>query len=191
MLSDSCLTVCPVLSCPDLPVLPVCNDAILWPNGWMNRDETWRAGRPRPWPHCVVWGPSSPSPKGHSPAIFSPHLLWPMAGWINMPLGREIGLDPSNILLDKDPAPLPKRGQNPPFFGPCLLWANGWVDQDATWIGGRHRPRWHCVRWGPSSPPTKRWQPPIFQLMSVVAKRLDGPRCHLVRRYASAQATLC
>jgi len=25
----------------------------------------------------------------------------------------------------------------------------------------------------------------------VVAKRLDGPRCHLVRRQALAQATMC
>ena len=31
----------------------------------------------------------------------------------------------------------------------------------------------------------------IFLQISVVAKRLDGSRCHLVQRYASAQATLC
>jgi len=30
--------------------------------------------------------------------------------------------------------------------------SNGWMDQDTTWYGGRPRPRWHCVRWGPSSP---------------------------------------
>jgi len=40
---------------------------------------------------------------------------------------------------------------------------NGWMDQDATWYGGRPRPRWHCVRWGPSSPPRKgAQQPPFF-----------------------------
>jgi len=32
-----------------------------------------------------------------------------------MPLGREVCLDPSNIVLDGDSAPLPKRGQSPPF----------------------------------------------------------------------------
>jgi len=32
---------------------------------------------------------------------------------------------------------------------------------------------------------------PNFRPMSVVAKRLDGLRCHLVWRLASAQATLC
>jgi len=46
--------VCPVcLSCH------ACNGGVLWPNSWMDQDETWHAGRPRPWPHCVRWGPSS------------------------------------------------------------------------------------------------------------------------------------
>jgi len=49
----------------------------MWPNGWMHQGETWRAGGPLPWPHCVKWGPSSPSPKGHSPPIFGPYLLLP------------------------------------------------------------------------------------------------------------------
>jgi len=35
------------------------------------------------------------------------------------------------------------------------LQPNGWMDQGATWYGGRPRPRRHCVRWRPSSP-TKR-----------------------------------
>ena len=41
------------LSC--LCVCPVCNVCVLWPNGWMDRDETWRAGRPRPG-HIVLDG---------------------------------------------------------------------------------------------------------------------------------------
>ena len=56
----------------------VCDVGALWPNGWTDQDETWHAGRPRPWPHCVRWGPSSPPPKGHSPhPIFGPYLLRP------------------------------------------------------------------------------------------------------------------
>ena len=47
-----------------------------------------------------------------------------------MALGREVGLDPSNIVLRGDPAP-PKRGMAP-SFGPCLLWPNGWMDEDVT-----------------------------------------------------------
>ena len=39
--------------------------------------------------------------------------------------------------------------------------------------------------------PQKGCTAPNFPPMSIVAKRLDGSRCHLVRRWASAQATLC
>jgi len=35
------------------------------------------------------------------------------------------------------------------------------MDQDATCYGGRSRPRSHCIRWLPSSPPKGAW-PPIF-----------------------------
>jgi len=51
-----------------LSVLSVSNVGVLWPNGSTHQEETWHAGRPRPWPHCVRWGPSSPPLKGHSPA---------------------------------------------------------------------------------------------------------------------------
>ena len=58
-------------------VCPVCDVRALWPNGWTDQDETWHAGRPRPWQHCVRWRPSSPRPiKGHSAPIFGPYLLW-------------------------------------------------------------------------------------------------------------------
>ena len=33
-----------------------------------------------------------------------------------------------------------------------VLWPYGWMDPGVTWYGSRPRPRWHCVRWGPSSP---------------------------------------
>jgi len=50
-----------------LPVLSVtlvyCGQTV----GWMDRSC----------PHCVRWGPSSLSPKGHSPPIFGPYLLRP------------------------------------------------------------------------------------------------------------------
>jgi len=50
-----------------------------------------------------------------------------------MKLGIEIGLGPGHIVLDGDPAPTPQRGTALPIFGPCLLWPNSWLDQDATW----------------------------------------------------------
>jgi len=57
--------------------------------------------------HIVLDGdPAPPPPKGHSPPIFGPYLLW----MVKMPLGREVGLGPSDIALDGDLAALPKKG---------------------------------------------------------------------------------
>jgi len=36
-----CLSIC--LSCPVLSVCPVCYAGVLWPNVWMDQDETWYA----------------------------------------------------------------------------------------------------------------------------------------------------
>jgi len=101
--------------------------------------------------------PAAPPPKGHSsPPQFSTHICCGlMAGWIKMPLGREVGIGPSDIVLDQDPAPPSKREHRPPIFSPFLLWPSGWMHQDATWYGGRPRPRPHCVRWDPAAPPLK------------------------------------
>ena len=43
---------------------------------------------------------------------------------------------------------------------------------------------------GDPAPPNKRHSTPTWRSMSILAKRLDGSRCHLVRRYTSAQLTL-
>jgi len=105
--------------------------------------------------HIVLVGdPTARHPKEHSSPQFSAHICCgQMAGWIKMPLGRELGLGPSDIVLDGDQLPSPQNGTQPPIFGPCLLWPNNWIGQDATWYGGSPQPRPHCSRWGPSSPP--------------------------------------
>ena len=64
----------------------------------------------------------------------------------------KLGVHVGHIMLDGDQA-LPKKGAQPPIFGPRLLWPNGWMDQGATWYLGRPWLRRRCVRWGPSSPP--------------------------------------
>jgi len=56
----------------------------------------------------------------------------------------------------------PPKGGGSPNFRPCLLLPNGWMDQDATWHGGRSRLRPHCARWGRSSPSPKRGRSPQF-----------------------------
>ena len=62
----------------------------------------------------VRWGPSSPSPKGHS-SQFSAHICCgQMAAWIKMSLGMELDLGPGDFVLDRDPAPLPQKGEEPP-----------------------------------------------------------------------------
>jgi len=149
----------------------------------MDQDETWHTRRPRPC-HIVLHGDPPPhSPKGAQHPKFLAHICCgQMAGWIKMPLGREVGLDPSDIVLDGDPAPLPKKGAEPPIFGPCLLWPNGWWIKIPLGMEVGLDPS-DIVTQGPSSPlPKKGAEPPNFRPMSTVATRLDGLRCHLVWR---------
>jgi len=98
-----------------------------------------------------------------------------------MKLGKQVGLGTGHIVLDRNPASPPPKGhmgtQPSPQKGgrapppkkknpPCLLWPNGWMDQDGTWHGGRPQPSRLCLRWG-HSPLPKRGQSllsPIFGL---------------------------
>jgi len=135
-------------------------------NGLVDKDATWYGGRPRPKRHCVRWGPSSPSPKRRQCPPFSAHVYCGQtAVWIKMLLGMNVDLGPGHIVLDGNPAPLPRKGDISPSFGPCLLWPNGWMDQDATWYKGRPRPRPHCVTWEPRSPPIRGTVPQFWRCL--------------------------
>jgi len=86
--------------------------------------------------------------KGRSPQFSARVYCGQMATWIKMPRGTEVGLGLRNIVLDGDPAPPPLKGHSlPQFSGQCPLWPNDLMDYDATWYGGRPRPRRLCVRW--------------------------------------------
>jgi len=100
-----------VLSCA---VCPVCGVRALWPNGWTDQDETWHAGRPLPWPHCVRWGPSSPPLKGHSPPIFGPCLLRPN-GCMDQVVTWYGGRPRSRRICVRRVSP-PQKGAEPPKF---------------------------------------------------------------------------
>ena len=63
-----------------LSVCPVCNVGVLWPNGWMEQDETWQGGRPRPG-HIPLDADPAPHKGAQRPPIFGPCLLWPN-GWM-------------------------------------------------------------------------------------------------------------
>jgi len=139
--------------------------------------------RQAPRQHCVRWGPSDPQ-KRRQPPIFSPCLLWQNGWCIRIPLGTEVGLSPGDIVIDgAQLLPRLKGHSPPPNFGPspCPLWPNGWMDWDVTWYGGKPRPRLLCVRRGPAHPKKRLSPPHNFRPMSIVAKRLDGWRCHLLR----------
>ena len=75
----------------------------------------------------------------------------------------EVGLGASDIVL-MGTHPLPKKWHSPQFSPMSIVTKHldAWMDQDATWYGRRPRPRPHCARWGPSSPPKKVAQPLIF-----------------------------
>jgi len=89
---------------------------------------------------CYMGTQLPPQKKGHSSPQFSAHdCCGQTAGWVKLPLGMEVGLGPGHIVLDWDD-PAPPKGHSPsPIIGPCLLRPNGWMDQDATWQGGRPR----------------------------------------------------
>jgi len=72
-----CKTVCCMLSVHCLSfVLSVCDIGVLWPNRWMNQNQTWHGGRPPPVHHGLIVLDGDPPPlaqKGHSPQF------WPMS----------------------------------------------------------------------------------------------------------------
>jgi len=143
-------------------------------SGWISMPFGLEVGHIDLRPGDVLHGyPASPPQKknkGHStpPPNCGPCIvLWPNC-CTDQDTISGAGLCPGHIVLGLHPPPAP-------IFSPCLLWQNGWMDQDATWYGGRRRPRRHCVRRGLSSP--QRDTAPNFGPCLFVARRLN-----LVRR---------
>jgi len=115
-------------------------------------------------------GTPLPLPKagGQSPQ-FSTHVYCGQtAGWMKLVSGMVVGLSPGDFVLDVDPVPFPKKRAEPPqIFGPCLLWPNGWMDQDVTWHEGRPQPGDFVLDGDPDLPSQKGGGargrcPPIF-----------------------------
>jgi len=117
----------------------------------------------------------------------------------DMPLRMELGLSPGDFVLDGDPAPPSQKGVDPQINS-----AHVYCGQTAGWIKmvlGMEvglSPEDFVLNGDPVPLPKRgRAKPPgrsplrNFQPISLVAKRLDASRCHLVRRYASAEGTLC
>jgi len=96
-----------------------------------------------------------------------------MAGWIKMPLGREVGLSPSDIVLAGDPAPpSPKWELSPQFFGRVYCGQTaGWINMPLGMEIGLGPG--HIVLDGDPAVPPQRCTA-NFRPISVVAKWLDG-----------------
>ena len=106
--------------------------------------------------HIVLFGDPAPPPKkgAQLPQFFAHVYYGQTTVCIRIPFGTDVGLS---------------LGTTPPIFGPCLLWPNGWMDQDASWYGSRTRPR-HIVLDGDPAPPARKGHStPSFRPMSIVA----------------------
>jgi len=99
------------------------------------------------------------------------------ARWIKMPLDMEVGLGPGHIVLDREPAPPPKKGHSPQFSAHvCCGQIPGWMKMTLGMEVGLSPA--HIVLDGNPVPPTKGHSapPPNFWPMSVVAILL-APMC--------------
>ena len=84
----------------------------------------------------VLDGDPVPLPKKGQIPHFRPMFIMAKrldASRCHLVIGMEVGLSPGDFVLDGDPVPLPQKGRSPLIFGPCLLWPNGCMDQDAAW----------------------------------------------------------
>ena len=75
-----------------------------------------------------------------------------------MALVMDVGLGPGHIVLGGDLAS-PKKGAQPPIFGPRLLWANGCMYQVTTWYGCGPQLGDIVLDRDPASPPLKGHSP--------------------------------
>jgi len=94
----------------------------------------------------------------------------------------QVGLDPDHIVLDGDPAPPPQRGTAPQFSthiccGQMAAWIKMSLGMEIGIGPG------DFVLDGDPAPFHKSGTEPLanFRPISIVAKRLDASRCHLVR----------
>jgi len=100
-----------------------------------------------------------------------------------MPLGMEVGLSRSDIVVDRDPAPPSQKAGGAPEFS-----AHIYCGQMAGWIKmppGRElglSPSDIVSDGDPAPLSQKGDEHSNFRPMSIVAKWLDGSRCHLARR---------
>jgi len=98
-----------------------------------------------------------------------------------MKLGKQVGLGPGHNVLDGDPAPPPLKGTASQFSahiccGQMAAWMKLVLGTEVGLSLG------DFVLDGDTAPSPKMGRSPLpnFRPISIVAKRLDASRCHLV-----------
>jgi len=120
------------------------------------------------------------------PPQFSAHFYCGQtAGCIKMPLGMEVGLSPSDFvldgdaaLLDGDAAPTPQKGGGTPNFRPVYCGQTAaWIKMPlGTEVGLGSDDIVLDIRTQLPSPKRGRSPLPNFRPISIMAKRLDASR---------------
>jgi len=93
-----------------------------------------------------------------------------------MKLGTQVGLGPGHIVLDGDPAPLPKNGAEPPkFLAPVYCGQTaGWINM--AWHGDRLSTGDFVLNGDPARPLN-------FRSMFIIVIVISLEHCTDVRRY--------
>ena len=154
-----CKTVHPVLSDYCLSVCPVCDVGVMWPNSWIDKDETWRQALAAA--TLCQMGTELPLPKrGTAPSF---RRMSVVAKWLDVLRCYLMWRQASALATLCQMGTHPSKGTThaAPVFGPCLWWQDSWMDQDPTWQGGRHCSSRHYVRWGAAPPPPSGKGPSI------------------------------
>ena len=128
-------------------------------------------------------GTQLPQKKGSQPPQFSAHVCCgEMARLIKMPLGTEVGLIPGDFVLDGEPVSSPKGAEPPLQFSAhfCCDQTAGCIQMPLGMDVGLS-PGDFVLDGDPVPLAKKGAEPPIFPPTFIVAKQLDGSRCHLAR----------
>ena len=123
--------------------------------------------------------------KGAEPPEFSAHVYCgQMAAWIKMEVDMEVRLSPDDFVLDEDPAPLPKKGAEPPSQCSAHFYCGqtpGCIKMPPG-MEVNLSPGDFVLDGDPVPLPKMRAEPPNFRPMFIVAKWLHGSRWHFARR---------
>ena len=120
------------------------------------------------------------------PPQFSAHFSYGQtAECIKMPLGIDVGLSPGDFVLDGNPVSSPKRGRSPPPQFSAHFYCGQTAECIKIPLGMEVglSPGDFVSDGDPVPSPKVGGAPPHFRPTCIVAKRLHGSICNLIRTY--------